>query len=397
MTYGPVLQLGPFNFTILRLLIAIGALRIIIRGERIAGPLNRLDITILAWAVWTCTSALFHNDSTSALVTRLGFSYNALGIYFLIRVFCRTYQELQQLARIACVLLLPVAVEMLMEKLTSQNLFSVFGGVLEQVTARDGKLRAQGPFAHPILAGTVGAIFVPIFAGIWRSAPTLAKIGLGSSLLMVLTSHSSGPLLTMAIGLLALAFWPWRRHLSRLTTAAFASYIALDLVMKAPAYYLMARIDLTGSSTGWYRAALIESAIKHLDEWWFAGTDITRHWMATGTYFSENSADIVNHYLIHGVMGGMPQLLLFVAQLWIAFRYVKAIVGVPSPHLTNETFLVWGLGACLLANAFTFLSVAYYDQSSTFIYLLLATISSLHGNLTATSHLSTPHSSDPSS
>jgi len=34
------------------------------------------------------------------------------------------------------------------------------------------------------------------------------------------------------------------------------------------------KIDLTGSSTGWHRAELIDSALRHFNEWWLVGQHI---------------------------------------------------------------------------------------------------------------------------
>ena len=69
----------------------------------------------------------------------------------------------------------------------------------------------------------------------------------------------------------------------------------------------------------YHRAALIESAIKHLDEWWLAGTDYTRHWMPSGIPANENHTDLTNHYIAMGVMGGLLLLLLFI---WLLLRGV---------------------------------------------------------------------------
>ena len=52
--------------------------------------------------------------------------------------------------------------------------------------------------------------------------------------------------------------------------------------MEDPIYFLMARIDISGGSQGYFRAQLIRSLIDHLSEWWLAGKDYTRHWMASG-------------------------------------------------------------------------------------------------------------------
>jgi hypothetical protein len=140
----------------------------------------------------------------------------------------------------------------------------------------------------------------------------------------------------------------------------------------------MARIDLTGSSTGWYRAELIRSALAHLKEWWFAGTDYTRHWMATGLTINDTDCDIVNFYLAQGVMGGLPLMTVFIGWFWIAFRYVGRSLQLQSEAAATEPFLIWSLGSSLFASAVTCLSVSYFEQSVFFLYLNLAVIGSLY-------------------
>ena len=147
--------------------------------------------------------------------------------------------------------------------------------------------------------------------------------------------------------------------------------------MKAPAYYIIQRIDLTGGSTGWHRARLIESAFEHLHEWWMVGTDYTRHWMPTGVYWSPQHTDITNHYIYMGVLGGLPLMLLFIAILAKGF----SIVGQTLWYLANQPpkmrFMVWSLGASLFVHAVTLTSVSFFDQSPLFLYLTLAGICSV--------------------
>ena len=152
------------------------------------------------------------------------------------------------------------------------------------------------------------------------------------------------------------------------------AYIGLDLVMKAPAYYILARIDIAGGSTGYHRAALIEAALKHLDEWWLGGTDYTRHWMPTGVSWSPNHTDITNHYLQLGVVGGLPLTLLFIALLWTGFVYVGKSLDAMANENSELRFFVWATGASLFAHTATSISVSYFDQSFVFLYLILAII-----------------------
>jgi hypothetical protein len=377
MTLGQRVELGPFHFTVIRILTFAGVARVVVRRERPAGGFTRIDWLMLCWAVWAVCSSAFHEKPGETLVNHLGMVYNVLGVFFLIRCFCQSAEDVVGVVRFTAIILAPVALEMLFEQAAHRNLFAVFGGVEQIPDLRNGRLRSQGPFAHAILAGTVGAVCAPLMIGIWRKHPLVAKIGLASCLLMVVASASSGPLASLIFAAIALVLWRWRHLTRQMRIAAVVGYVLLDLVMKAPAYYLMARIDLAGGSTGWHRAALIEASIKHFSEWWLAGTDYTIDWMPTGVPWSDDHTDITNYYLGLGVKGGLLLMLLFMLILWTGFRNVGYTLQQQAGSPVEDQFFVWSIGASLLAHAATAISVAYFDQSIMFIYLDLAVITSL--------------------
>lgn len=377
-TNAQSIDIGPFHFTVLRVLLAIGFMRSFSRGEKLPGGLKGLDKIILFWSACFVCSSVFHKPFGDALVFRLGVCYNVVGIYFLIRILCQSTEDLVQLIKIIAVVLVPVAFEMANEKLTGKNMFGLLGGVPVDVLTREGKLRAQGPFGHPILAGTVGGLCLPYMIGLWRTNPLVAKIGMGACVGMVLASTSSGPLMTVVFGIFAVVMWKWQRFIPAMRIAAVITYIICDIVMTRPAYYLLEKIDLTGSSSGYHRAAIIQAAFSHLGEWWLGGTDYTRHWMPYGVSWSPNHIDITNHYLYYGVDGGLPLMLLFIAAVWTAFRYMGQSLKLQRGAPFNDRFLIWCVGAGLFAHASTMISVAYFDQSSLFLYTNLAVVGSMH-------------------
>ena len=379
MSLGQGISVGPFYFTVLRLLILGGVCRVLVRGERIEGGMHVLDKVLLAWSGWALFSSVFHSSLSDALVFRSGLVFNTAGIYFLIRIFCRSVDDIRLLLTATAFILVPVAIEMINAQITGRNLFSMYGGVPEVAVVRDGRIRSQGPFGHPILAGSVGAGCLPIMVGLWRRNRAAAIGGLAASVVMVIASASSGPVMSMLVGICAVFLWKYREHVRAIRWTALCVYVLLDLVMKAPAYYLMARISSIGG--GYHRARLIESSFKHLNEWWLAGTDYTRHWMVTGVSWSPDHTDITNHYIKQGVIGGLPLMSLFIAGLGIAFAYFGNSIK-SNQHLTeHDRFLVWTLGASLFAYAATCLSVAFFDQSFMFLYLLLAIAGALRENL----------------
>jgi O-antigen ligase len=277
---------------------------------------------------------------------------------------------------LTAILLVPLAVEMTYEKITVHNLFSIIGGVAETPQIRSGNVRAQGPFAHAILAGTIGAVCLPLMIGLWHQHRKFSVVGISACLVVVFCSSSSGPIMSALVAVGAMAMWPYRHSMRAIRWLAIIGYLALEIVMKAPAYYLIARVDVAGGSTGWHRARLIQSALEHIDEWWLAGTDFTRHWMPTGVSWSSDHTDITNHYLQMGVIGGLPLMLLFIGMLYQGFSLVgKRLQQEDQPH--EVQFFMWAIGASLFAHMATSISVSYFDQSFVFIYLTLAATGSL--------------------
>lgn len=379
MTMGQGIEIGPFSFSVLRLVGLVGVIRVVSRGEGPSGGFNALDRLFFLWAVAVLFSSFFRNNPSEAIITRLGHVYDASVIYFLVRVFCSTVDDVKRLCKTVVLILVPVAASMTYEKLYVRNVFSVFGAVSERPSIRGGRTRAQGPFRHSILAGTVGAGILPMGAALATTAPLLASTGIVSGALMVYSSASSGPVMSALAAIVGLCAWPMRRRMRLVRYSIVAAYLALELVMNRPAYFIIASIDITGSSTGWHRAALIQSAIRHFNEWWLAGTDYTRHWMPTGVTWSPDHTDITNLYLAMGVLAGFPCLLFFILMIAQAFRILGRALAARWETPGPEKFFLWSLGATLFMHSVTFLSVNYYDQSKLFVYLLLAVIGSQSG------------------
>jgi len=377
MTVGTQINVGPFTFTVIRMLIAIGMARVIIRRERFVGEPNALDWLMVVWGVWALASSAFHKDPSATFIFQLGIVYNIWGVYFLFRVFCQNLDDVLRLCRFLAILLVPLAVEMCFEYLTGHNPFSVYGGVTEFSQIREGRIRAQGSFRHPILAGTVGAVCLPLMVCLWQRHRKEAIAGVVACSTIVFASASSGPILSVFASIGALLMWRYRSKARLALWLSVMGYVGLELIMTDPAYFLLARVNVVGGSTGWHRAQLIRSALSNLSEWWLAGTDYTRHWMPTGVSWSADHSDITNYYLKMGVWGGLPLMMLFIATLWMGFSFVGEVVRQASDRPSGDRLIVWFLGASLFSYAISSIAVSYFDQSFVFLYMTLAVIGSL--------------------
>lgn len=371
------IDVGPFTFTALRFLIVVGIVRVMLRGERLVGGMNGLDWWMLGWTAWAVASGMFHENPGDTLVNRLGLVYNAIGIYALLRIFCTSIEDVIGLCRATAILLIPVAIEMVYEMRGAPSLFYVLEGRPNPVYAREERIRAFGPFVHPILAGTVGAVCIPQMVGMWKHRRKTAVAGLLACVAMIVSSASSGPILSAVTAVGALAMWPLRYRMRTARWLAVLLYLALALAMNAPVYYLIARIDMVDGSTGYHRALLIDSAITNISEWWIAGTDYTRHWAPSAGPTAQHT-DITNQYIGMGVLGGLPLMLLFIAALDKAFSIVGLRLREEERRAGKNQFMLWALGSALFAHAVTFLSVSYFDQSFMFVYMTLGAIGSAH-------------------
>jgi hypothetical protein len=378
MTLGQGIELGPVSLPVYRMLLLVGVIRVITKGESLSGGFNLIDKLMIAWGAWVVFASFFHDPERAGPIYACGLVFNQTLIYFLIRIWCADLEEVSDVIRIVALLMVPIAIEMTIEKVTGRNSFAVFGGVPDYVMIREGKLRAQGPFRHPILAGTVGATCIPLFVGILKRHRLEAMAGIGAGVVIVFTSASSGPVMSLLAGAGALALWRFKDHLKALRGCAVLLYVGLMFVMAKPPYYLISRIDISGGSTGWHRAFLIEQTFSHLSEWWLLGTDETRHWMPNqGIAGDPHHTDITNYYIGYGVTGGLPAMLLVIWMLLVAFRWVGQIHDTRLAEWPSQSFMIWCFGACLFSHAVTSISVAYFDQSMLYFWLSVAVISSI--------------------
>lgn len=367
------------SFTLSKTLILAGLIRAFSTGGTRWTRQNRLDAFVAAWAIWGVLVGFAHDPKDHNPITvRLSTAYDFLGTYLYVRTFVPTPEHVTKFVKILGACMAVLAAMMAYEKATTLNVpWSAMTGSPANALSREGRVRANGPFRHPILAGTVAASSLILLASLRKKGSWQSWKGVGASALIVFFSASSGPIFTLMAGLGALMLWRWRTNIRGIRTAAICSIVLLHFVMSAPVWYLIARMDLAGGSTGWHRAELITKAIEHFDRWWLVGTDYTRDWMAYGIQWSDDMVDITNLYIQMGVRGGLLLLVLFVGILVTCFRFLGRRIGATRAAGDPREFMLWCFGAALFAHSVTFLTVTYYDQSSVYFYMLVGVIPGL--------------------
>jgi hypothetical protein len=402
---GQQVVLFGLHFQFFRILIVIGFCRVLSRGENRNFHPNTLDKLFIAWGLIGALCGAWRDPGAIMGVNCLGSAFNAFGTYFLVRFLMSDVAETVQHMRLLSLVAVVIALSMFWEFTTHKNLFSVFGGVPEFVGERDGRFRCQGPFRHPILAGTFAATLLPLLIGLWfngRRERMLVIPGIFGCVFSTIVAASSGALLTCITAIIGFSLWPMRERMSLIRRAIVITIVLLALVMNAPVYYIIARLSDVLGGTGWHRSYLIDQAIGHFSEWWLVGTSYTAHWAPAGQVLAvdPNNMDITNHYIAQAVQGGLLRLGLFIAIIVNCFKLFGRTIR-SEAALPLEPKTLWALGVCLACHCTAFISISYFDQIEVFWFWLLAVAATIQAQtsdvtVTAATLEAAPQEAQPS-
>jgi hypothetical protein len=373
-----VLLIGGTHFPMLRVLVLFGAVRIFkdrntSRYKIFSGGLNKIDVSQMLLTIFTVINGILLFQESGAVVFQLGNLYTIFGIYFLLRFLIRDDDDIVRMIRTLACIAAFIAVIMAWEIQTGHNPYAILGGARAASYAtlmeRDDRFRALGCFGHPILAGTFGAILVPLFVLLWRKGKrdrVLAGVGIAACTVIVLTSNSSTPVLAYAGGVLAIFLWPMRRWMRVIRWGIVILVVSLHMVMKAPVWHLISRIDISGGSSGYHRYMLIDQCVRHFSDWWLIGVKSTFDW-------GWDMWDTANQYVSLCDSSGLLPFLLFLATIVYSFKYLGNARKAATDK--KKRLFLWSLGACLFANVISFVGISYWDQTQVVWYGLLAAIS----------------------
>jgi hypothetical protein len=309
---GQVVVLGGLHFTVLRILIIAALIRRAILGGtssegKFPGGLNGVDRMAILWVVVLQTLLTLQWMEMQAFINNLGDLLDMLGGYLVVRYFIPDGETVRRTIKTLAVICIIQGICMLNEQISHVNVFGYVGGLGPGLTIREGKIRSEGVLGC-ISAGAFAGALIPLF--LWlcteRKCRMLASAGLAGATAMVFTSNSSTSLLALAASGLAIFFWPLRKQMRLVRWALVLTLVGLHLVMKAPVWALIARVDLTGSSSGYHRFELVDNCIRHFGDWWLLGY---KHYDQWGFMMF----DMCNQFVVQAVCGGLVALVAYIA------------------------------------------------------------------------------------
>jgi hypothetical protein len=370
--FGEVIVVSGIHFLTLRILILAVLIKMATsigssKNPVLPGGFNRVDVVVVLWALAYAVAFVLLYAEFGAVINRLGFLLDALGGYFVVRYLIQDMEDVQRFIKLFAIVAVIMAICMVSEQLTHRNVFGFIGGERLIPELRADRTRSQAAFHHPLLAGAFGATLVPLLIGIWKDSRKIAIVGLVAAVTMAATSAESTSVLTLAAGIGALCLWPLRNRMRAIRWGIVIVLVGLQLVMKAPVWALIARIDLTGSSTSFDRFILIDNCIRHFSDWWLLGVKDYNSW-------GFDMWDLCNQYVAYAETGGLATLVFFIAIIARSFGFLKkARLAVAGNH--DQDWFLWCLWAALFSHVVGYFGLGYGDQMQFSWFALLAMIS----------------------
>lgn len=380
LTQGQNFDIAGININGLRLIEIFTFSRVIIKKELFTIRLNKIDKALVA--VFLSNTIIFLLRSDTGQAFTIGLGVDMVLCYFSFRALLRNEADLIYTLKAFAFLLIPFLGLTYIERYTGgSNIFSSMGGIVEGKFIREGTPRCMGSFRHPSLLGTLGATFIPIYIGLFfnKAHRKMAIIGMASSTGIVILSNSGGPLSSALFAAVCWTLWLFKEHLGKVRMAGFFLLIILALVMKAPIWYLFARVSSITGGDGWHRSYLIDRAILDLDKWWLAGMPITD----TASWFPyihqlTGGADMTNYFLFFGVTSGILTVILFIVFLYQVFsfngRSLRDSRLSKSDSSNTTEYLTWGIGAAHAVHIINWQGITYFDQTYALWYFQVAAV-----------------------
>lgn len=380
-----IVLIGPLHFPMLRILLLFGFARLFWvkfsgKGEILSGRMNGVDKAVILLSVFIAVDGMLLWQESAAVIYQLGNFYTAIGTYLLLRFLIRNEEDMKRTIRTLACLTIVVAGFMTYEALTGRNLiYAALGGAhsfMQTAGERNDRIRAAGPFAHAILAGTFGGFMLPLFVGLWAKEKTgrmLMLLGALGAIIMAITANSSTALVGGLGGIGGLCFWPLRRHMRAVRWGIVGTLATGQLYMTSPVWHIISDIDLAGGSSSYHRYMLVDQCIRHFWVWALVGTKDYASW-------GWDAWDLSDQYVGTADTAGLIPLICFLAIIVLGFKYLGRMRRAAEKEGSGDRkqeFFIWALAASLFANVVAFFGIGYFDQTIVGWYALLAMIATV--------------------
>ncbi|MGB9433500.1 MAG: hypothetical protein WBQ89_14750, partial [Candidatus Acidiferrum sp.] len=352
---GQVVVLGALHFTPLRFLILAGLARRAFSRRLPCDRLGGIDWAVVLWSISAAVCACLEWKETGEVVRQAGSLLDTLGGFLVIRFLIPDGETMRRTFKTLAAICTVFSITMVIEQVKHVNVFGLLGGMSTEVAVRNGQARSGATLGY-LYAGAFAGVLIPMFVWLWTKEKSriAACAGVIGATVVVITSHSSTSLLALAGSILGLVFWPLRNRMRMIRWGLVCILVTLHIVMKAPVWALIQRIDLTGSSSGSQRYLLVDMTIRHFTDWWLTGTKAYVDW-------GYSTWDLCNQFVAVALTGGLLTLIFYIA----IFQRGFSLIGTARKSVMGDRdreWLLWCVGSSLFATVVAHFGINYMAQ-----------------------------------
>lgn len=391
------IPLGLFEASVPRLVALMLVARAIVQGSHRNVSGCNVDRIVLAIWAWTVLASIFAGSPFSHVSQMIGRGFDTVLMYFVIRFYITSAENLKELARWLILVAVVMGVLGVIETTTTRSPYSgmdafrAWSWISKEDQFRSGFLRAKGSTSIHIYFGMammlVTGMLLSINKGLLQQR--FGSWGILLGFLGALSSMSSGPWLACAI-MLTFGLYQYRPDLIRPSLVLILLMsIFMEILSNRHFYNLIDYLALD-PHTAWYRTRLMEVAATHVSEFWIVGVGAQwpHHWGAI--LDGRDHIDVVNNFLIVALYGGLPAMVLFLASHAFAISRVTALWR--SRKGGDLRRVAFSLAVVLVALDLSSLSVGLFGPPLLLSNMLLGLIVAVTGMQCAPEQILTPQS-----
>lgn len=342
-----------------------------------------LDVVVIAAWVWDVAANVIMSADEVQMVQMVGRVLDTVMMYFAARLALRTMSDFR--AAVAPIVLTAIAMGTLgtIEAVTSRSVYEAHYAIAgnpwfeKDAEYRYGFLRARGSASHSIYFGVAMGLLVGILWSLRGVAKSkwLVWIGIAAAFLGGLSSLSSGPQIGLVTLMLCGAFYYIRWAIK----PAVALLVFLCVVVEVASnrhFFQLADYLALSSETAWYRGRLMEVAFERVGDYAVAGFGgRTPHAQWGMMIDTRQHVDVVNHFIIVALNGGLASLAMF---LTMQVQSIRGCAKVSRLTRRPEArALAFGFACTLIMLMVASLSIGLFGPPLLLTYLLMGSMVSV--------------------
>lgn len=369
------IPLGPVDLSVGRIAVLPLLANVLLRTRLLKKfHWNIVDTFVILYMIGRLV-ALSQTVPSNLIVTREGGRFcDQILPYFAVRLILVTKEDFFTFLKSLVVMGSPLAVLGIYQCLTGHNPIG-FLFVNPGLVERKGLWRAAGTFGNYLGFGLFFGVLAPLCLGLWHQktwSKIMILVGFGFMMVGVISSMSSGPLMSITVAFAFLACYPIRKAWPALTVIIVCGLIFVEFFSNRHFYEVLDRIAFN-PETARYRTGLIEEAF---------GGGMSGHWLEgfgfvgigedefVNPEFDWFHTDMVNLYIGElartGLLGTIPFMFINF------YPYRRLYQAGMKSHNKADLWLIYCFGGALFGWHNAMMTVGSVAQTRILLFLLFA-------------------------